>query len=121
VVVSDPAIKKQIHKSAENVEREFYCHEKTKKWVNDLEHLGTNDKKPFLLKAPYLIVIFAQRHGLTYSGDIKKHYYVTESVGIATGILITAIHHAGLASLTYTPAKGAVAVFLNINCIISVI
>jgi len=105
VVVSDPVAKNKIHQSAEEVEREFYSGESTKKWVKDLEHLGTNDQKPFLLTAPYLIVIFAQRHGLNLSGEQKKHYYVTESVGIATGMLITAIHHAGLVSLTYTPGK----------------
>jgi len=105
VVVSDPAIKQQIHQSAENVEREFYSSESTRKWVDDLEHLGTNEQKPFLLTAPYLIVIFAQRHGLKQSGEQRKYYYVSESVGIATGMLITAIHHAGLVSLTYTPGK----------------
>ena len=105
VVVSNPVVKDKIYQSAEEVEREFYSAESTKKWVKDLEHLGTNDQKPFLLTAPYLIVIFAQRHGLTPSGEQKKHYYVTESVGIATGMLITAIHHAGMVSLTYTPGK----------------
>jgi nitroreductase len=105
VVVSDPDMKKQIHQSAETVEKEFYSSESTKNWVNDLEHLGTNEQKPFLLTAPYLIVIFAQRHGLKPSGEQKKHYYVSESVGIATGMLITAVHHAGLVSLTYTPGK----------------
>jgi nitroreductase len=87
------------------VEREFYQSESTKNWVKDLEHLGTDAQKPFLLKAPYLIVIFAQRHGINSSGEHRKHYYVTESVGIATGMLITAIHYAGLVSLTYTPGK----------------
>jgi len=105
VVVSDPKIKQQIHQSAETVERDFYKNESTKKWVEDLEHLGTDDQKPFLLTAPYLIAIFAQRHGVDSDGDIKKHYYVTESVGIATGMLVTAIHRAGLVSLTYTPGK----------------
>ena len=105
VVVSDPEIKKQIHVAAELVEREFYSNESTKNWVEDLEHLGTDDKKPFLLCAPYLIVIFAQRHGVEPSGETRKHYYVLESVGIATGMLVTAIHHAGLVSLTYTPGK----------------
>jgi nitroreductase len=105
VIVSDPAVKEKIHLSAEIVEKEFYSSSSTKNWVRDLEHLGTNEYKPFLLTAPYLIVIFAQRHGLKLSGEQKKHYYVSESVGIATGMLITAIHHAGLASLTYTPGK----------------
>ena len=105
VVVSDREIKKQIHQSAESVEQDFYKNDSTKKWVKDLEHLGTNEEKPFLLTAPYLIVIFAQRHSLDPSGDNKKHYYVTESVGIATGMLVTAVHNAGLVSLTYTPGK----------------
>jgi nitroreductase len=105
VVVSDPEVKKQIHQSAEIVEREFYRSVSTKNWVKDLEHLGTNDQKPFLITAPYLIAIFAQRHGLKLTGEQKKHYYVSESVGIATGMLITAIHNAGLVSLTYTPGK----------------
>jgi nitroreductase len=105
VVISDQETKKRIHSAAEDVEREFYRGESTKKWVEDLQHLGTTDQKPFLIAAPYLIAIFAQRHGMESSGETKKHYYVSESVGIATGILVTAIHHAGLASLTYTPGK----------------
>jgi iodotyrosine deiodinase len=110
VVVSDPEVKKQIHQAAEAVEREFYTSEATKDWVDALDHLGTNQFKPFLLTAPYLIAIFAQRHGYDADGRKKKHYYVQQSVGIATGFLITALHHAGLTSLTYTPAKMA---FLN--------
>jgi nitroreductase len=105
VVVSDSQFKRKIHTEAETVEHDFYHGDSTKKWVEDLAHLGTKDQKPFLLTAPYLIVIFAQRHGVTSSGDLRKHYYVTESVGIATGMLITAIHNAGLVSLTYTPVK----------------
>ncbi|MBW2095716.1 MAG: nitroreductase family protein [Deltaproteobacteria bacterium] len=110
VVVSNPEIKKQIHQAAEIVEREFYAGEATKEWVEALDHLGTDQFKPFLVTAPYLIVIFAQRHGYDADGQKKKHYYVQQSVGIATGILITALHNAGLVSLTYTPAKMA---FLN--------
>lgn len=105
VVVSDPDVKKQIHQAAEIVEREFYAGQATKEWVDALDHLGTNQFKPFLLTAPFLIVIFAQRHGYDADGQKKKYYYVQQSVGIATGILITALHHAGLVSLTYTPAK----------------
>jgi len=105
VVVSDPEIKMKIHTEAEAVEHDFYHDDSTKKWVEDLEHLGTSEQKPFLLTAPYLIVIFAQRHGINSSGETRKHYYVKESVGIATGMLITAIHNAGLVSLTYTPGK----------------
>jgi len=105
VVVSDPAVKKQIRQGAEKVEAAFYSKEATKGWVNDLKHLGTGPRKPFLEKAPYLIVIFSQLYGLLPDGEKQKHYYVLESVGIATGMLITALHHAGLISLTYTPAS----------------
>lgn len=110
VVVSDPEVKKQIHDAAEIIEREFYTGEATRQWVDALGHLGTTYHKPFLLSAPYLIVVFAQRHGYGKDGKKQKHYYVHESVGIATGMLITALHHAGLATLTYTPSKMA---FLN--------
>lgn len=105
VVVTDGALKKKIREAAEKVEREFYSRNATRKWVEALKPLGTDQHKPFLEIAPYLIVIFAQRYGMFPDGSKKKHYYVTESVGIATGILITAIHHAGLVSLTYTPSK----------------
>jgi len=103
-VVSDPAVKRQIRKAAEEKEREFYKKRAPQKWLDALKPLGTDAHKPFLETAPYLIVIFSQRYGLLPDGNTKKHYYVTESVGIATGILITAIHKAGLVSLTYTPS-----------------
>ena len=105
VVVTDPAVKRQIRKEAEKTEREFYRKSATRKWVEDLKLLGTNENKPFLEVAPYLIVIFAQRYGLLPDGSKKSHYYVNESVGIATGMLIAAVHHAGLVCLTYTPSK----------------
>jgi len=105
IVVTDPALKRQIREEAEKTEREFYHKNTTRKWVEDLKLLGTNENKPFLEVAPYLIVIFAQRYGLLPDGSKKSHYYVTESVGIATGILISAVHHAGLVCLTYTPSK----------------
>ena len=105
VVVSDHGVKRQIREAAEKVEREFYTKKATRKWVEALKHLDTDVQKPFLETAPYLIVIFAQRYGYSSSGEKKKHYYVSESVGIATGMLITGLHHAGLASLTYTPAN----------------
>lgn len=105
IVVTDPAVKRQIRKEAEKTEREFYHKSATRKWVEDLKLLGTNENKPFLEIAPYLIVIFTQRYGLLPDGSKKSHYYVTESVGIATGMLITAVHHAGLVCLTYTPSK----------------
>lgn len=104
VVVSDPVIKRKIRSAAEEEEREFYNGRAPKEWLEALEHLGTDEKKPFLEKAPYLIAIFGQSYGLTDQGIKFKNYYVYESVGIATGILITAIHHAGLVSLTHTPS-----------------
>ena len=110
VAISDPAVKSQIREAAEKVEQEFYTGEATKKWVKDLAPLGTHQSKPFLESAPYLIAIFAQRYGLSPDGGKVKHYYVQESVGIATGILVSAIHNAGLVSLTYTPANMS---FLN--------
>ncbi len=105
VVVSDPSVKRQIHEEAEKIEHEFYTAEATQKWVEALKALHTGPSKPFLKTAPYLIVIFAELYGLLPNGKKQKYYYVKESIGIATGMLITAIHHAGLASLTYTPYK----------------
>ena len=105
VVVTNPDVKRQIRKEAEKTEWEFYHKSETRKWVEDLKLLGTNENKPFLEVAPYLIVIFAQRYGLLPDGSKKSHYYVNESVGIATGMLITAVHHAGLVCLTYTPSN----------------
>jgi nitroreductase len=103
-VVSDPFIKRQIREAAEAEERAFYGGRAPEEWLNALSHLGTDANKPFLETAPYLIVIFGQNYGIGASGERIKHYYVTESVGIATGLLITAIHNAGLASLTHTPS-----------------
>ena len=105
VVVSDLSIKKQIRDAAEKVERDFYQKESTAVWRRELKKLKTTHNKPFLETAPYLIVIFSERFGYDQNGDKKKHYYVSESVGIATGVLITALHQAGLVSLTYTPAS----------------
>ena len=105
VIVSDDIVKRQIREAAEKVEHEFYESDSTQTWVKALDHLGTDQNKPFLKTAPYLIVIFSQIYSFLSDGRKKKHYYVTESVGIATGMLIAAVHHAGLASLTYTPSK----------------
>jgi len=105
VIVSKATLKKKIRQEAEKREREFYQSIATKDWVKDLEPLGTNASKPFLENAPYLIVVFAERYSWSENGEKLLNYYVPESVGIATGILITAIHHAGLACLTYTPPK----------------
>lgn len=104
VAVSDPNLKRQIRAAAEAEERAFYGGRAPEEWLNALSHLGTDANKPFLETAPYLIVIFAQNYGLGPAGEKVKHYYVSESVGIATGMLITALHHAGLASLTHTPS-----------------
>ena len=103
-VVSDPQIKKEIREAAEEEEREFYERRATDEWLQALAPLGTDASKPFLEEAPYLIAIFSQSYGITEKGEKKTHYYVKESVGIATGMLITAIHKAGLASLTHTPS-----------------
>ena len=104
VVVSDPAIKKQIRTAAEAEEQEFYERRASEDWLEALAPLGTDAHKPFLEIAPYLIAIFAQSYSLDEEGKKVKHYYVQESVGIATGMLITAVHHAGLVSLTHTPS-----------------
>ena len=104
VLITDPAIKIQIRIAAEKEEKEFYEKRAPKEWLEALSPLGTDDNKPYLEKAPYLIAIFMQRFGKLPDGREVKHYYGLESVGIATGMLITAIHNAGLASLTHTPS-----------------
>jgi nitroreductase len=102
-VVGDPAIKSRIRAAAEAEERQFYEGRAGDEWLSDLAPIGTDANKPFLETAPWLIVIFAQRSGIE-NGRPRKNYYVPESVGIATGFLIAALHHAGLATLTHTPA-----------------
>jgi len=104
VLISDPTIKKQIRVAAEKEEKEFYEKRAPKEWLEALAPLGTDNNKPYLETAPYLIAIFMQRYGKLPEGREVKHYYGLESVGIATGMLITAIHNAGLASLTHTPS-----------------
>ncbi len=104
VVVGDPEIKRKIREAAEEEERAFYSGGASDEWLEALEHLGTDAEKPFLVRAPYLIVIFAESHEVGEDGEKVKNYYVTESVGIATGMLITAVHWAGLVSLTHTPS-----------------
>jgi iodotyrosine deiodinase len=104
VVVSAPKIKRAIREGAEKEEREFYRSRATKEWLDDLAPLGTDEHKPFLDIAPYLIVIFAESYRVLADGRKAKNYYVSESVGIATGMLITAIHRAGLVALTHTPS-----------------
>ena len=104
VVVSDRETKRRIREAAEEEERAFYQGRAPDAWLEALAALGTDEHKPFLEVAPYLIVIFARMYGLTPEGEKVKNYYVQESVGIATGLLISAVHHAGLASLTHTPS-----------------
>lgn len=104
VVVEDQNMKKKIRKAAEEEEKEFYERRATDEWLEALEPLGTDEHKPFLEEAPYLIAIFAEKYGLAEDGEKTRNYYVKESVGIATGMLITALHQAGLASLTHTPS-----------------
>lgn len=104
VVVTDPQIKSRIRKAAEKEEKAFYHQRASQAWLDDLAPLGTNEDKPFLETAPCLIVVFAQRFELTPEGKRHKNYYVSESVGIATGMLIAALHQAGLATLTHTPS-----------------
>jgi iodotyrosine deiodinase len=104
VVVSDPGVKKHIRAGAEEEEREFYERRASEEWLEVLAPLGTDWRKPFLEEAPYLIVIFGLSNTILPDGSKRKNYYVTESVGIAAGMLITAVHHAGLASLTHTPS-----------------
>ena len=104
VVVGDEQIKHTIRLGAEEEERKFYQSKAPEEWLDALAPLGTDANKPFLDDAPWLIAIFQKRYGIGPDGGRVKHYYATESVGIATGILITAIHNAGLACLTHTPS-----------------
>ncbi|NKB66900.1 MAG: nitroreductase family protein [Candidatus Latescibacteria bacterium] len=104
VAISNAAVKKQIRQAAEEEERAFYQERAPEEWLEALAPLGTDADKPFLETAPYLIAIFAQRYQVDQDGASGKNYYVQESVGIATGLLIAALHRAGLASLTHTPS-----------------
>ena len=104
VAISDAGVKRRIRVAAEEEEREFYEHRAPKEWLDALAPLGTDSDKPFLERAPWLIAIFSQLHGVLEDGRKVKHYYALESVGIATGLLIAAVHHAGLVSLTHTPS-----------------
>ncbi len=104
VVVTDPSIKKQIRTAAEAEEKEFYAGRAPDDWLEALEPLGTDEHKPFLTEAPVLIAIFLERYGIGANGKRIKNYYTPESVGIATGFLIAALHQAGLATLTHTPS-----------------
>lgn len=107
VAVHDAEVKRQIRAEAEREEREFYTQRAPEEWLEALAPIGTDADKPFLEHAPWLIAIFARTYGVRPDGRRQKHYYVQESVGIATGILITALHHTGLATLTHTPSPMA--------------
>jgi len=102
-LIGDPAMKARIREAAEEEERAFYEGGAGDEWLSALEPIGTGVSKPHLTTAPWLIVIFAQRYGVTEDGTRYKNYYVPESVGIATGFLIAALHRAGLVCLTHTP------------------
>ncbi len=104
VVVTEPSLKRQIRLGAEREEQEFYQRRAPREWLEALAPLGTDEHKPFLETAPYLIAIFVERYGKLPDGRQVKNYYPMESVGIATGILIAAIQHVGLVSLTHTPS-----------------
>ncbi|MGB7320141.1 MAG: nitroreductase family protein, partial [Albidovulum sp.] len=103
VAISQPQMKAQIRAAAEAEEETFYAGGGGEEWLKALEPIGTGVAKPHLDIAPWLIVVFAQRYGVTKNGERYKNYYVPESVGIATGFLIAALHHAGLSVLTHTP------------------
>lgn len=102
-VIESADKKKALRAAAEAEEREFYEGKASEEWLDALEPLGTDSSKPFLETAPYLIVVFGQRKGGMNQGEMKQNYYVNESIGIASGMLITALHNAGLATLTHTP------------------
>jgi nitroreductase len=103
-VVTDADRKRRIREAAEAEERAFYAQRATPEWLAALQPLGTDDSKPYLEIAPVLIGVFVRRFGLGPDGERVPHYYATESVGLATGLLIAALHHAGLATLTHTPS-----------------
>ena len=113
VAIKDAVMKQKIRDAAETEEREFYRGGGGDEWLAALEPIGTDPNKPHITTAPWLIIIFAQRYGLRNDGTRYKHYYVPESVGIATGILITALHNCGLSTLTHTPNPMS---FLNDLC-----
>lgn len=103
-VVENPKVKKQIRLAAEEEERRSYNERMSDQWLNDLKHLGTDANKPFLEVAPYLIVVFKRPYEINDKGEKHQNYYVNESVGLACGFLISAIHNAGLVTLTHTPS-----------------
>tara|TARA_B110000438_G_scaffold283944_1_gene312495 strand:- start:34 stop:690 length:657 start_codon:yes stop_codon:yes gene_type:complete len=103
-IIEDKKVKAKIRIAAEKEEKEFYGRRATKEWLEDLNQFGTNWEKPFLETAPYLIIVFKQIYDVNETGSQRKNYYVNESVGIASGFLLAALHNAGLATLTHTPS-----------------
>lgn len=112
-LIANPETKRKVRIAAEQEEKAFYEGRGAKEWLDALAPLGTDASKPYLESAPYLIAIFAQRRGGVTAGEQNKNYYINESVGIAAGFLIAALHHAGLATLTHTPNPMG---FLNEIC-----
>ena len=104
VAISEPSLKKKIRIAAEKEERAFYEERASEDWLEDLKAIGTDANKEFLETAPWLIVVFKRSYNVSATGEKSKNYYVNESVGIASGFLISAIHHLGLATLTHTPS-----------------
>jgi len=104
VVVKDPEVRARIRAAAEEEERISYAGRLGEQWLDALRPLGTDDRKPHLTDAPHLVVVFQQRFYLEPDGSTRKHYYVDESVGIAVGMMLTALHLSGLAALTHTPS-----------------
>ncbi len=100
----DVTLRRRLRAAAEQEEREFYASRAPQEWLHALEPLGTDASKPFLEVAPWLVAVFVQPHAVAPSGEVVKHYYATESVGIATGLLIASFHLAGVATLTHTPS-----------------
>jgi nitroreductase len=103
VLIGDPATKTALRAAAEKEEAEFYSGKAPQEWLEALAPLGTDAVKPYMERAPWLIAVFAQRRGGPAAGDDKKNYYINESVGIAVGFLVLALHNAGLVALTHTP------------------
>jgi iodotyrosine deiodinase len=99
-----PDLRRRLREAAEAEERDFYANRAPKEWLEALAPLGTDARKPFLEVAPWLIAVFVEAHGVGRNGSVVKHYYAVESVGLATGLLIAALHRAGLATLTHTPS-----------------
>ena len=104
VVVSDPSVKRRIREAAEKEERRSYESRMPDEWLEALRPLGTDWRKPHIEDAPFVIVVFEQVYGVREDGAKTKHYYVRESVGIAVGLLLASLHHAGVATLTHTPS-----------------